>query len=99
MIYFVGVLLFLSLVINGLFFWYVRSLLSNYNFLVEQVEETQSSLFQYADHLKEVYEMETYYGDSTLEGLLKHTVAMEEKIQNTLIVARDIYNEKENLNE
>tara|TARA_Y100000004_G_C8894284_1_gene403431 strand:- start:231 stop:530 length:300 start_codon:yes stop_codon:yes gene_type:complete len=98
-IYFVTFFLVLSLVVSGLLIWYVRSLLSNYNFLVEQVEETQTSLFEYADHLKEVYEMETYYGDSTLEGLLKHTVAMEERIQNTLTVGRDIYNEKEEINE
>jgi hypothetical protein len=34
----------------------------------------------FADHLKSIYEMEMFYGDETLQGLLDHTKHLRERM-------------------
>tara|TARA_R100001082_G_scaffold109815_1_gene87918 strand:- start:7675 stop:7917 length:243 start_codon:yes stop_codon:yes gene_type:complete len=35
----------------------------------------------YASHLNSVYEMEMFYGDETLESLMKHTQAVVDEVE------------------
>jgi hypothetical protein len=41
-----------------------------------------SEIIEYENHLNEVYGMDTFYGDTTLESLLGHTKTVADKISN-----------------
>jgi hypothetical protein len=74
-----GVIAFVSIVLNGLMIWYAKTFLAKVN-AIYTASETASEIFSmidaYKEHLKSVYEKPTFYGDETLKGLLKHTNQM-----------------------
>lgn len=75
MIY-VSVALALSVLLNGLFFWYNRQVIKNLVYILENVQEFGSIINEFKEHLSNVYKRDTFYGDPTLEGLLQHTKDM-----------------------
>ena len=66
-------LLYISLVINCGSIWYIRKLLSNSSDLGEDVHEIFNQIEKYSDHLDQIHEMETFYGDQNLQSLISHT--------------------------
>ena len=54
-------------------------------------ENISLSVKQYADHLEQVYKMETFFGDSVLEGLLKHTKDLEEELTASSEALGDLF--------
>ncbi len=73
-------ILFLSVVLNIFFIWYVRQLLIRFNYFSRNFEALSDMVQGYQDHLETVYGLETFYGDSTLQGLLEHTKDLSEFI-------------------
>ena len=75
----ISVFAFASLLFNIFLIWYCFKLIRE---LVE-VSSTLDSLFTdikiFANHLGAVYELETFYGDQTLENLLSHAKALTEE--------------------
>tara|TARA_R100000005_G_C4975015_1_gene186718 strand:+ start:1008 stop:1289 length:282 start_codon:yes stop_codon:yes gene_type:complete len=72
MVYFWAVLAVLSVGINVFLILYIRE---NLNFLKTVRDEmyfVSGVVGEFAEHLDKVYGLDTFYGDSTLEGLLKH---------------------------
>ncbi|HCT55444.1 MAG TPA: hypothetical protein DF712_23610 [Balneola sp.] len=65
--------LIISVIINIFFVWYVRELLRRFNFFSNNFSIFDKTVKDYEDHLDTVYGLETFYGDSTLAGLLQHT--------------------------
>ena len=80
MFYIISFGLFLSVVINIIFLWYARNLIKLVAFTNEDNREIYIALSDYQDHLENVYSMDLFYGDSTLESLLKHTKQITEEI-------------------
>ena len=71
-----GVVASVSIVVNGLLVWYARTTLAKVDTIYtasESASEIFSMIDAYAEHLKSVHEMPTFYGDETLKGLLDHT--------------------------
>jgi hypothetical protein len=69
-------LIFLCIVLScgiGLLVWYIRQLLMSIDNLHELTKSLLSTVADYGEHLDKVYNMETFYGDSTLGALLEHT--------------------------
>lgn len=83
MVYLWFILFLISLVINGIFAWYIRKLINQFKSAISSVSEIQSLMDEYAFHIKTVSEMETYYGDTTIENLLKHTKDMVDNLKLT----------------
>ena len=72
----IPVLLFLSVLLNIFSVWYVKNL---FNEIVERdddVEQLIMSFTSFEEHLSSLYEMEMFYGDTTLQGLLEHSRAL-----------------------
>ena len=46
---------------------------SRVQYFISNLEETFFSIESYREHLEMVYGLETYYGDDTLQTLLKHS--------------------------
>lgn len=68
-----GVILTVSLVVNIIFAFYGSILLKDMLFVSDELAELQERTEEYRDHLDIVYELETFYGDETLNNLLRHT--------------------------
>mgnify|MGYP003119735504 FL=1 len=69
----VEVLLGISVIINGFAVWYVRELLIRFRFYSENTGRLFTNLQEYTDHLERVNQMEVYFGDPTIQGLLEHS--------------------------
>tara|TARA_R110002074_G_scaffold122670_1_gene257561 strand:- start:232 stop:528 length:297 start_codon:yes stop_codon:yes gene_type:complete len=68
-----SVVLFLSLVVNAILIWYCRRLTAQFLFFSEQIMSLEASLVAFENHLKGVHELEMFYGDDTLGGLIEHS--------------------------
>ena len=86
---FVPFFLYLSLIINIGLIWYVYQLSSHTNEFHEDLTSMFSSMIELENHIGKVYELEMFYGDETLSGLLEHTKEIADNIS--------LYNEKYNL--
>ncbi len=69
-----------SILFNIFVLWYIKELLRRFNFFSTHMDEFHSSITDYESHLKSVYELDMFYGDSTIEGLMKHTKDFREDI-------------------
>ena len=67
------ILLILSIALNVFAVWYVRELLVRFNFYSENTTELFTNLQEYTEHLEKVNQMEVYFGDPTIQGLLEHS--------------------------
>jgi len=74
-------LLTVSIILNIFFVWYVRELLIRFNFYAENISLFKEMITNYREHLSTVYQLETFYGDSTLGGLLTHTKDLTKDIE------------------
>ena len=81
------VILVISLVINIFLIWYTRNTLSNLLYLAENLGSLYELVSDFALHLKSVYELERFYGDPTLTGLLEHS----DMVRGELESYRDIF--------
>ena len=80
-------LLVVSLIVNVFFAFYLRWLLKNFTFLSENTHNLLETAENFANHLSAVYELETFYGDETLQNLLTHTKQAIGEIK----IYRDVY--------
>ena len=67
------VLLAISVIVNGFAVWYIRELLIRFKFYSENTGQLFTNLQEYTDHLERVNQMEVYFGDPTIQGLLEHS--------------------------
>lgn len=65
-------LLTLSLLIHSAVVWYVFNLLKQVKYYDEELTENITVINNFTNHLRSVYELETFYGDETLRHLLQH---------------------------
>ena len=90
-----------SLSLNVVLVWYIIKLLTKLFFIQENMEGLISLNQNFGDHLKELNELEMYYGDETLNGLLKHSKYVVEQIDvyaeilSGLDVAEDVEEQPE----
>jgi hypothetical protein len=66
----------LSLLVNGVLIWYCRQLAKQFVFFTRNVSDLEAALGDFDSHLKGVHELETFYGDETLQGLIEHSRAI-----------------------
>lgn len=66
-------LLIFSLVANVIFIWYTRRLVQNLYYGVNNVDEMQKLLEEYAVLLEPLANMENYYGDPALSSAIANT--------------------------
>ncbi len=62
-------------------FIYARAILARLLFVSDELGDLQDMINSFAKHLQSVYELETFYGDQTLQGLLEHAVAFNEQLE------------------
>ena len=72
--------LFISAIFNIAVFVYARAAIVRLLSVSEELGDLQQMVDSFAKHLKTLYELEMYYGDETLNGLLKHSKYVVEQI-------------------
>jgi len=82
MIISLSILLCLSIAANVLLVWYIKKMLKELIFTSDNVLQLRVSMGDFASHLEGVQSQETYYGDPTIEGLIKHSKEIVEEIKD-----------------
>ena len=82
-----SIILVLSLAVNIFFIVYLRWLLTKFAFLSENIGDIISSMSTFSEHLGAIHDLETYYGDTTLENLVQHSKQIVREIE----IYKDIY--------
>ena len=78
--YIMAAVSFACLVLSLVLIWYTRNLVRYITLFTDDSRVMLESLEDYHEHLKNVYGMDIFYGDATLESLLEHTKNVTEEI-------------------
>ena len=87
----------LSVLLNILFVWYTRIMLSKFSFLGENIDDLTNRIQQYQQHITKVSEMDVYIGDPTIIGLMQHTKDLQEfltEYQDVFLLEEEKYEEE-----
>jgi len=74
-------MLTLSIMLNVGVFVYARNVVSNLLRVSDELADFQMMINSFVNHLRSVYELDSFYGDQTLEALLEHAKALDEQIE------------------
>tara|TARA_R110000765_G_scaffold111732_1_gene203677 strand:+ start:426 stop:719 length:294 start_codon:yes stop_codon:yes gene_type:complete len=77
---------------NAILVWYVLRLTSLTDEFREDISTVFASIVNLENHIGQIYELEMFYGDETLEGLLNHT----KSVADHLNFYHDKYNSSDN---
>ena len=78
----ISIALTISLIFNGLMYWYSRQLTAKLAFIYDNIGDVSEIIANYRVHLKTVYSMEMFYGDETLKFLIDHTVSIGDLLED-----------------
>lgn len=96
----VGIILFLSLIINGLLIWYSFRATKQLLFYSDSVTELNERLKEFDDHINFIYELEMFYGDETIKNLIRHSRDLSRYLKNYAAIESLVKEElKENMEE
>jgi len=70
-----------SLLFNVGLMIYARGVIIRLLSVSEELGDLQQMINSFAIHLKSVYELEMFYGDETLAGLVEHAISFNEYIE------------------
>ena len=76
-----SIILVLSIIINILLLWYISYALRKLLFVSDNIGELLKQADDFAKHLEAVHELETFYGDTTLQNLIVHSRQIVEDIK------------------
>ena len=71
----------LSLIANIGLFAYARAALARLLFVSDELGDLQDMVNSFANHINEVYNLEMFYGDQTLQGLMEHAISFNEQLE------------------
>jgi hypothetical protein len=74
--------LLVSVIANSLAFWYMRRVLPGFIYTSQNLEDLTTLVANYREHLRNIYEMEMYYGDETIKHLMSHTTSLLEILED-----------------
>ena len=77
----ISIALLFSLVLNTLLVWYARRLTKQFVFFAEEIGDLEGALAQFDGHLRGIHELEMFYGDDTLAGLIQHSREVVDRVK------------------
>jgi|TARA_R110000796_G_scaffold44505_7_gene108503 hypothetical protein len=66
-------LLYISILVNIGLVWWAINMLNSIKEIESDIDGLLSNNNDFREHLERLYELEMYYGDETLEGLIDHS--------------------------
>ena len=88
-------ILTLSTIANIGLFIYVRNVLSRLLFVSDELGDLQDMINNFAKHISEVYNLEMFYGDQTLQSLMDHAISFSEQLETFEMIYSLTSEEKE----
>jgi len=82
-------ILILSIAFNVLFVFYARWLIKIMRTTEEDVANVGYIIASYVEHVDALHEMDMFYGDPTLEALIKHGKEITARIKNLDFIVVD----------
>jgi hypothetical protein len=76
------IVLLVSITANYLAFWYMRRVLPGLIYTSQNLQDLTTLVANYREHLKNIYDMEMYYGDETIKHLMSHTTSLLEILED-----------------
>jgi len=73
--------LVLSVIFNIGIFIYARASIARLLSVSEELGDLQTMVDSFAKHVTHVYELESFYGDTTLEHLMQHAISFNEQLE------------------
>ena len=70
----------LSMVLNLAVFVYARSAIARLLYVSEELGDLKMMVDSFSEHVSSLYELEMYYGDQTLEGLVEHAQSFNDQL-------------------
>ena len=70
-----------SVVLNVAVFIYARSAISRLLYVSEELGDLKMMIDSFSNHVSGLYQMEMYYGDQTLQGLVDHAQSFNEQLE------------------
>lgn len=93
---FIYIILLLSISLNVLLAWFARKVQTEYILFIRDNLEALSQMHnEFNEHLEAVNNMEMYFGDQTLVGLLEHSKFVKEQTAEFLLVLQGLDEEAE----
>tara|TARA_S200002703_G_C3647604_1_gene198791 strand:+ start:39 stop:434 length:396 start_codon:yes stop_codon:yes gene_type:complete len=77
-----AIALFLSITGNIFAGWYIRKLLAKVLFVSQNLTDLVDLLTTYKNHLQRLFQLEMYYGDETMQFLIKHTRSLLDVLED-----------------
>lgn len=74
--------LVLSVTINIILYNYTRDVVRKLTIASELASQIFTRLDAYRSHLESIFQMSIFYGDETIEGLIKHTKEVRDFLKN-----------------
>jgi sensor histidine kinase YesM len=74
--------LLLSGVFNIIIFAYARSAITKLLTVSEELGDLQQMISKFSNHVRDVYNLEMFYGDETLKYLMDHAVSLNEQLED-----------------
>jgi hypothetical protein len=71
----------LSLLLTAAVFIYARSAISRLLYVSEELGDLKDMVDSFSEHVSDVYELEMYYGDQTLQNLVDHAQSFNEQLE------------------
>ena len=65
--------LFVSVAINVFLIWFAREQSTRVTYVSQNIGDLVELISSYRDHLKAIYQLDTYYGDDNIKFLFDHT--------------------------
>ena len=75
-----GIVAMASVIFNVFLVLYARGAIVRLLFVSEELGDLHAMVSAFTNHLKTVYELEMFYGDQTLEGLLQHARSFNDQL-------------------
>ena len=76
-----SIFLSISVLLNILLIWYIRKMLQKLLFVSDNIGDLQHAVNNFSKHVGGMHELETFYGDETLGGLIDHCKQIAENIK------------------
>ena len=88
-------LFLISFVVNVLLVWYIREYMKRVNLWWQTLRVFKEDVLRYKLIVKEVYGMEVYYGDVTIEKMIKNIGVVSSKIDTFLETSSKIFGDSQ----
>ena len=74
----------------GFLGWYIYTMIKFLKEINFEVQALSDDLQKFEEHVESIYNMEMFFGDSTLKGLLDHTTYISERTSTSAEILKEM---------